>query len=539
MRATKRAGRIAATASIAAVAWGCGTIRFKDQPVVWDVDDRRDIAEPAEREYLRYAYFADVFALRRLERAMQLHDTEPAHDVNALEEVPNSTWFENRLSWLDLTPEQIATGPATEPGPEAPYVITKAKVGGGALGFIMKDAKDRSFLVKFDPPANPEMQTGTDVIVSRLFWAFGYHVPADYVFYPRLDDFEIDPKAKSKDDFGGDVPFTPDILRAALAAGAPPVNGAYRATASRFLDGKPKGGFSAEGVRTDDPNDTVLHEHRRELRGLRVLAAWLNHTDMKEDNTVDMYVSEGDRHYLRHYFVDFGEALGGHGAEKGRREDGYEHLFDWENQGKALLSLGLWERPWENLKPSPYASVGAFGMDRDWDPTDWREAYPYIPFGEMDATDAFWAAKIIMRFSRPALEAVVRKAELTEPGAAAFVVDALEDRKRRIGLAYLEALSPLEITRVGGGRVCVRDLGVHYGLAREGIVERLVDGDAVERSVVQPDATACVALPDGPEGAYRVLRLRVARGDREKPAMEIHLVVGDDPHVVGLVRDAG
>ena len=64
-----------------------------------------------------------------------------------------------------------------------------------------------------------------------------------------------------------------------------------------------------EGVRDDDPNDTVPHEHRRELRGLRVFAAWLNHTDMKEDNTLDMFVEEGGRHFVKHHLVDFGEAF--------------------------------------------------------------------------------------------------------------------------------------------------------------------------------------------------------------------------------------
>ena len=44
-------------------------------------------------------------------------------------------------------------------------------------------------------------------------------------------------------------------------------NGKYRATASRFADGKPLGYFKYYGTRPDDPNDIHPHEHRRELRG--------------------------------------------------------------------------------------------------------------------------------------------------------------------------------------------------------------------------------------------------------------------------------
>ena len=87
---------LAATAAAAGV--GCTSqVRFADRPVVWAIDDARSIAEPEEREYLRYQYFGDLFFLRRSQRALELRDHEPAWNVNAVEEVPDSTWFENRL----------------------------------------------------------------------------------------------------------------------------------------------------------------------------------------------------------------------------------------------------------------------------------------------------------------------------------------------------------------------------------------------------------------------------------------------------------
>ena len=55
------------------------------------------------------------------------------------------------------------------------------------------------------------------------------------------------------------------------------------------------GSFRYYGTRPDDPNDIVPHEHRRDLRGLRVFSAWVNHTDAKAINSMDMLVKENGR----------------------------------------------------------------------------------------------------------------------------------------------------------------------------------------------------------------------------------------------------
>lgn len=535
MSIPRRASCIALGLSAGLLTSACAsTVRFKDQPVIWEVDDARDIPEPEEREYLAYQYMADVFAMRRSERLLELRDHEPAHNVNSLDEVPNSTWFQNRIGMRTVTPEEAAKGPVVSGPPEPPLTVVAGKGGGGNPGFIAKDTTGRGFVIKFDTHENPEMQTGGNVVVDRIFWAIGYNVPADHVFHFRAEDVSVGAGAKYKDDFGDKVPYTERELRAALARAPKRPDGTFRATASQFLDGVPKGGFPPEGVRDDDPNDRVPHEHRRELRGLRVFSAWLNHTDMKEDNTLSMYVEEDGRHFLRHYLLDFGEALGGHAAEKGRPEDGWEHFLDWEAQTTATVTFGLYKRRWEDLRPTKWAALGNFSA-QGFHPDVWREAYPYWPFFETTPADAFWATKIIMRFDRPILEAIVKEAQFTEPGADAYLVDTLMKRREIIGHAYLEALSALDHFEARPGRLCMIDLGLAHGLATLGQVERLDDDDeAFDRATPRPDGFVCLSVPN--DEAYRVIRLRVRRASDLKPPVEVHIKGGPRARVLGIVR---
>jgi hypothetical protein len=509
--------------------------RFRDAPPVWRVDDDRDISEPSEREYDAKEYFANVFVIERLDRTLQLKDREPAHDVNALEEVPDSTWFHNRIGVRNISPEEAARGPGQGGPPRPPLRVVGGKQGGGNPGFLIEDSSGRRFLVKFDTLQNPELQTSAGVIVSRIFWAAGYNVPSDHVFVLRKESLQIAPDATYTDTQLRKLPLDRGKVDAVLQTAPQQEDGGYRALASQLLEGKPKGGFSPDGQRDDDPNDRVRHEHRRALRGLRVIAAWVNHSDVKEDNTLDMYVQKGGRRYLEHYFLDFGEALDGHGAEKGRPEDGWENFIDWEMQAKATLAFGLWKRPWEDSTVTRWPSIGAFSA-RPFEPLKWREAYPFWPFVEADEADTYWGAKLVMRFDRAMLEAIVAEGKLSDPEAARYLVDALLERRDAIGRAYFEQVSPLDELTLTSRTFCMTDLSVRYGFARGGIVEWLKGSTVTASRAVDARGRLCVRAPQS--DAYTVFRMRVRRGDDVRPPLEVHFKAGARPRILGLVRVA-
>ena len=394
-------------ASIALAVSACApavTGRFRDAPVVWQMSDDASIAEPAERVFHSTEFIANASVFDPMWRAFHRRRMRPAANVNALDEVPASTWWTNRIGARAITADEAARGPAIDGVPRPPLTVIKAKKGGANPGFLMADSRGIRYLVKFDTPANPEQQTANNIIVNRIFWTLGYNVPADYVFFFTRDELSVAPELTRKSG------VTASDIDAMLATATRRADGRFRATASQFLDGVPKGGFAPSGTRADDPNDVIEHQHRRELRGLRVFSEWLSHTDIKEDNTVDMYVERDGRRFLVHHLVDFGEALGGHQSEKDQPQVGWEHIFDWSAQPRALVSLGLWTRPWEGQKRTPWKSVGYFGSSH-FHPDNWRERYPYEPFRYTDRADAFWAAKLVMRFDRPMLEAIVATGE--------------------------------------------------------------------------------------------------------------------------------
>ena len=294
-----------------------------------------------------------------------------AQNLNTIDEVPDSSWFTNRIGTTKVTAEEIARGPIRG-GPPDPsrWVLIREKTSGVHPGFTARDAKGETWFLEFDPPAFPEGATGAVAVATKIFWAFGYNQVESFLTTFDLKHVEIDPKATVRRPSGKRTRYTHDDMNAILEHVAQNADGTYRVVAGRLIPGKILGGFQYVGTRPDDPNDVVPHEHRRELRALRVFGAWANLTDLKAANTLDALVTENGRSIVKHYLQDVGSTFG-MCNEKYEWDLSWEHFYQADTTRRRLFSFGFALSPWQTVKYDEYPSIGKFEGDR-FDPRKWR-----------------------------------------------------------------------------------------------------------------------------------------------------------------------
>jgi len=424
-----------------------------------------------------------------------------ALNVNTVDEVPDSSWFVNRAGPRmtgRLAIPDFVRGPDTGSGP-APgvWTITGRKSEGVTPGFTIRDSTGETYWIKFDPKGFAEMASGAEVIATKFFHAFGYHVPENYLATVRPESLAIAPDARMKDEDGRPRPLTRDDVEDVLERAARQPDGSYRVLASRNLPGRPLGPFRYYGTRPDDPNDIFPHEHRRELRGLSVFAAWLNHDEVRSSNSLDTLVPAGGRQIVRHHLLDFGSTLGSGSVKAQSRRAGNE--FVWESRPTliTMLTLGLYVRPWIRVPYPEIPAVGRFEA-RYFRAEDWKPDYPNPAFRNARPEDRFWAARILAAIGDDAIAAGVREARYTSPEATSYITATLLERKKKVLAAWLNGTNPL----------------VEFALDGSG---ELTFANAAERAGVAP-------------AAERVT-IRWSRFDN---ATGTHHVVGDDEPLDGL-----
>ena len=209
----------------------------------------------------------------------------------------------------------------------------------------MRDSRGDRWFVSFDAAGHPEAATGAIAVANKIFWALGYwQVENHLVSVDRRSDRAWPTRRSSRRRPDESAGCSARDLDAVLRRAHRSADGSYRAIAARAVPGRPIGGFKYYGTRPDDPNDVVPHEHRRELRALKVFGAWTNLVDMKAGNTLDAVVVDNGRSVVRHYLQDVGSTFGTGANGPREYDEGWELLYDGGLMRKRLFTPRLLHR---------------------------------------------------------------------------------------------------------------------------------------------------------------------------------------------------
>lgn len=436
-----------------------------------DDDDPKHVAcapEPYVSPLVWDAVDNSVF--RPLARVFAVDPAGPAPNVNALDEVPDSAWFTNRLGVRKLArdellrgacmPDEMLDGEAAKPGS---WLVDKGKLNGATPGFRIRVGK-KKYMLKTDLKAQPERPSAASAIGAAIYHAVGFNTSCEQIVYFDPNVFTLKPGLVAADNSGIVKKF--DAAELSRVLGEATKRGPLlRMQASAWLPGYLLGPFTYEGTRDDDPNDVIPHEDRRDLRGARLVAAWLNHFDAREQNTMDSWiaqnpdVSDSSPGYIRHYYLDTSDSFGSEWDWDGiSRRLGRSYLLDFGDIGHDFVTFGTTKRPWEITERTEGFEAFGYYHYRDFDPAAWKNEYPNPAFSRATEHDNAWMARILSRFDRADIEGLVTLGKFSRPDHVAFLTEVLEQRLRRIVDRYLFTLSPIADVRTEGARVCATDL---------------------------------------------------------------------------------
>ena len=374
-----------------------------------------------------------------------------AQNVNTADEVPDSSWFTNRIYAKPLSTDDVTRGPLTTGGP-APgkWTVIRGKGAGVAPGFTARDEKGVMWFVSFDGRDNPVAPTAAIAVATRLFWALGYFQVENHLTTLRPENVVVDPSATLRA-HGKRRRMTAKDLEQVFERSAKSADGSYRVIAGAAVPGRPVGGFRYFGTRPDDPNDVVPHEHRRELRALQVFGAWANLVDMKAGNTLDTVITENGRSVVRHYLQDVGSTFGTGALFPRDGDEGYEYLYEADTLVKRLLTFGFYLSPWQTVDYDEHPEMGRFEGD-EFEPEDWKPRVPVAALRHVRPDDALWAALRVMAFTDDQIRAAVKTGNFIDPAAEKLLGDILIKRRDKIGRVYYSRVNPLvrfELTDTG------------------------------------------------------------------------------------------
>ncbi len=479
--------RLLRFAAVAVFITACGyrPARFVDRPAVQSVHDDRPIPIPRRSAYLETVYLTDLYLRRPVVDALDPTRFPRARDVNALDEVPRSSWF----SPMTLSESEFARKYSTDGPPRPPFTIKKEE---------LTDSRGKTYELGADPDRAPATATAAAVIASRLLRASGYKTPEVWLV-------DLDGKRRS---------------------------------ATRWPLGVTLGATDMTGPRSDDPNDWVSHRDRRTLRALGVFAGWIDLHSLGPKRVVDAYIGRPGKGHVEHFVIGLGSALGAGALWPSTPS----HTPTESVRGNALVNLatlGL-------ARPKPHEPTGrsllVFSPRVD---ENFALSEPWEPIDRLGPEDGYWAAKRMLQIPNEIIALSVREARIPDPAVAAHVKIALSSRREIIARRWFRAVTPCELIGMEGRTIMLRDEAIHaqFELAstsRYDVAFLDSDGDEIApRRVVSPeDSELAIRVPDRAlDQPYVVVRVTARRGDRASPrAFEAHVTVDSNgaPRVIGI-----
>jgi hypothetical protein len=462
-------------------------------------------------------------------------------DVNSLDEVPDSSWFTNRLGMRPMTLKELELGRCTPDlildgttAKDGAWIIDKGKMDGNTDGFRVTVPGKGKYLFKADDQDTPEHGSAAQSVGIRIHHAVGYFVPCEQIVYFKPSVFTFKAGLRHKRNFQTEKPFTRTDLDEIFTHS--PKRGEFiRMQASAWLPGHNVGIFSYKGTRTDDPNDVIPHEDRRELRAKRLLDAWLGRVDDRSGNTVDTWIADGpgapdsSPGHVIHNILDTSEALGSvydMGDDIDKRL-GYAYVFDWGDVGSDFITLGALTNVWDTVQKKPGKEAFGYYNVQDFVPEQWKNEYAIAAFSRMTERDAAWMARILARFTPEMVKSLAQMAAYTRLDDAAYLNEVLEGRLRKILERYLTRISPITDMHIEGtSTLCGVDLAEWRGLRKADAFRYTAKlfGRGFTKVERRAKAVVCVALPHvAPNGKIpdnapqRYVRVRIEDGVAQGP----------------------
>jgi hypothetical protein len=465
----------------------------------------------------------------------------PARAVNTLGEVMDGDWYVNRHGTRRMTIEELQRGPGNTNAPASgPLQVLVVKTFGSNPGLLVADSRSQLYLLRFDPLGYEGLATGAEMITSRLFYALGYHVPENYIVKFDRRQLVAHPEGQAVSSSGRPRALLATDIDLFLRRVPVGTSQTYRAVATRLPEGRGAllGPLQVWGTRRDDPNDTVPHEHRRDLRGLFVFEAWVNNANTRAVGTQDILTTAGGITRIRHYLIDFTRSLGS-GVQNGPK-------LAWEGNepvvpklgtiGQNIVGMGIATPAWMKATYPGLREVGAFEA-KTFNPAVWTTNHSIAPFANRLPDDTYWAAKQVMAFTDEDIRAIVATGQYSEE-AEKWITATLIERRNRIGRAFFNGVLPLDRFRVAANTLEFDDLAVSYGFSPARTYNVDWYGFDNAKNVFLDRTGSGAALPTAVQslgtGAY--IAARISAGD---PDMRVEVFLrknADGFAVVGIER---